>query len=215
MLLRLAIYCTFGKGKVSRLRHGQQCGKGNFLTWSELQIQSRHLGLSPEMDTWYIDIYIYIVFVWGGWWQHGKLTSSYDLPAGNQSTRWGCLRVRFENVAPGMIKHIETIESWQYFKVSLCKWCFCMSFMWFSTLNMFFFWIPNPSTWSEPQHVCFKRSKQHLLDFTTASTEPRDNPESHMVLVPNDDGIVMFHLAFIHIFFVKCTSTVLHISLDF
>lgn len=125
-----------------------------------------------ELNTWYIDIYIYIVFVWGGWWQHGKLTSSYDLPAGNQSTRWGCLRLRFENVAPGMIKHIEAIESWQDFKVSLCKWCFCMSFTWFSTLNMFFFWIPNPSTGSEPQHVCFKRSKQHLLDFTTASRSP-------------------------------------------
>ena len=146
---------------------------GKATSWPDQSCKSR-------VDTWVshlkwihdILIYIYIVFVWGGWWQHGKLTSSYDLPAGNQSTRWGCLRLRFENVAPGMIKHIEAIESWQDFKVSLCKWCFCMSFTWFSTLNMFFFWIPNPSTGSEPQHVCFKRSKQHLLDFTTASRSP-------------------------------------------
>lgn len=66
----------------------------------------------------------------------------------------------------------------------------------FNSEHVFCFWIPNPSTGSEPQHVSFKRSKQHLLDFTTASRSPGTIQKATWSKYLMMMEIVMFHLAF-------------------
>lgn len=205
MLLRPAIYCTFGKGKVSR--HDQQCRKGNFLTWLELQIQSwnftnlvsyigRHLGLSPEMDTWYIDVYIsvYIYCICLGrlmvtW----KTNIQLWPPCRKPIHQVGVLKVAFR-------KPLKVDKILKYhFANGAFVWVSCGFQLW----TCFFFGIPNPSTGSEPQHVCFKRSKQHLLDFTTASRSPGTIQKATWSKYLMMMEIVMFHLAFYsHRFFL-------------
>ena len=140
------LYCTFGKGKVSRLRHGQQCRKGNFLTWSELILIylnhmisyiGRHLGLSPEMDTWYIDILIYIYSICLGrlmvtW----KTNIQLWPPCRKPIHQVGVLRpLLFEILAPGMI-----LAYWKPLKVDKilkyhvanggCVWVSCGFQLW-------------------------------------------------------------------------------------